>query len=48
MIYVGGWTFGLAGAVEQMMAEAKNLLALAEQHRLNGFARMPPPSSAGD
>jgi class 3 adenylate cyclase/tetratricopeptide (TPR) repeat protein len=37
MIYVGGWMFGLAGAVEPMMAEAKNLLALAEQHRLNGY-----------
>lgn len=37
MIYVGGWVFGLAGAIEQMAAEAKNLLALAEQHRLNGF-----------
>ena len=37
MIYVGGWMFGLAGAVQQMAAEAKNLLALAEQHRLNGY-----------
>jgi hypothetical protein len=37
MIYVGGWVFGLAGAAREMAAEAKNLLALAEQHRLNGF-----------
>ena len=37
MIYVGGWMFGLAGAIEPMAAEAKNLLALAEQHRLNGY-----------
>ena len=37
MVYVGGWVFGLAGAAEQMAAEAKNLLALAEQHRLNGY-----------
>ena len=37
MIYVGGWVFGLAGAGAQMVAEANNLLALGEQHRLNGF-----------
>ena len=37
MIYVGGWVFGLCDAPEQMMREARNLLALAEQHRLNGF-----------
>jgi len=37
MVYVGGWVFGLCDATEQMMAEAKNLLALAEQHRLYGF-----------
>ncbi len=37
MVYVGGWVFGLCGATEQMMMEARNLLALAEQHRLYGF-----------
>ena len=37
MVYVGGWVFGLCEATEQMMTEARNLLALAEQHRLNGF-----------
>ncbi len=37
MVYVGGWVFGLCEATEQMMAEARNLLALAEQHRLYGF-----------
>lgn len=37
MVYVGGWVFGLCDATGPMMAEAKNLLALAEQHRLNGF-----------
>ena len=37
MVYVGGWVFGLCEATEQMMSEARNLLALAEQHRLSGF-----------
>jgi tetratricopeptide (TPR) repeat protein len=37
MVYVGGWVFGLCDASDQMMLEARNLLALAEQHRLNGF-----------
>jgi len=37
MSYVGGWVFGLCGAIEPMMAMAKDLLALAEQHRLYGF-----------
>jgi len=37
MVYVGGWVFGLCEATEPMMAEARNLLALAEQHRLYGF-----------
>lgn len=37
MTYVGGWVFGLCDAAEPMMAEARNLLALAEQHRLYGF-----------
>jgi predicted ATPase/class 3 adenylate cyclase len=37
MVYVGGWVFGLCDATEQMMAVAKDLLALAEQHRLYGF-----------
>lgn len=37
MVYVGGWVFGLCEATEQMMAAARSLLALAEQHRLYGF-----------
>jgi tetratricopeptide (TPR) repeat protein len=37
MVYVGGWVFGLCDAAGPMMAEARNLLALAEQHRLYGF-----------
>jgi tetratricopeptide (TPR) repeat protein len=37
LVYVGGWVFGLCDATEPMMAAAKNLLALAEQHRLYGF-----------
>jgi class 3 adenylate cyclase/tetratricopeptide (TPR) repeat protein len=37
MVYVGGWVFGLCGATEQMMTEARNLLTLAQQHRLYGF-----------
>src|SRR5262249_56285757 len=37
MVYVGGWVFGLCDATEQMMAVAKDLMALAEQHRLYGF-----------
>ena len=37
MTYVGGWVFGLCGAAEQMMAEARNLLALADKHHLYGF-----------
>ncbi len=37
MAYVGGWVFGLCEATEQMMTEARNLLALAERHRLYGF-----------
>jgi tetratricopeptide (TPR) repeat protein len=37
MTYVGGWVFGLCDASEQMMIEARNLLALAEQHHLYGF-----------
>jgi class 3 adenylate cyclase/tetratricopeptide (TPR) repeat protein len=37
MVYVGGWVFGLCEATEQMMTQARNLLALAEQHRLYGF-----------
>jgi predicted ATPase len=37
MTYVGGWVFGLCEATDQMMAEARNLLALAERHHLYGF-----------
>jgi tetratricopeptide (TPR) repeat protein len=37
MVYVGGWVFGLCEATEPMMEVAKDLRALAEQHRLYGF-----------
>jgi class 3 adenylate cyclase/tetratricopeptide (TPR) repeat protein len=37
MVYVGGWVFGLCEAAEEMMTEARNLLALADRHRLYGF-----------
>jgi hypothetical protein len=32
--YVGGWLFGLCGAKNEMMREARQLIALSEQHRL--------------
>jgi len=35
--YVGGWLFGLCGAKTEMMREAQQLIALAEQHRLGPF-----------
>jgi tetratricopeptide (TPR) repeat protein len=34
---VGGWLFGLCGAKTEMMREAQQLIALAEQHRLGPF-----------
>jgi class 3 adenylate cyclase/predicted ATPase len=37
LTYVGGWVFGLCEATEQMMTEARNLQALAEQHRFYTF-----------
>jgi predicted ATPase len=37
LTYVGGWVFGLCEATEQMMTEARNLQALAEQHRFYMF-----------
>jgi hypothetical protein len=37
MTYVGGWVFGLCEATDQMMTEARNLQALAEQHRFYTF-----------
>jgi class 3 adenylate cyclase/tetratricopeptide (TPR) repeat protein len=37
LVYVGGWVFGLCDAFPQMMQQAKQLFALAEQHRLKGF-----------
>ena len=37
LVYVGGWVFGLCDAIGPMMQQAKQLLALAEHHRLNGF-----------
>jgi class 3 adenylate cyclase/tetratricopeptide (TPR) repeat protein len=37
LLYVGGWVFGLCEATEQMMVEARNLLAIAERHRLYVF-----------
>jgi hypothetical protein len=35
--YVGGWVFGLCGAIERMMQEARRLISLSEQHRLAPF-----------
>lgn len=35
--YVGGWVFGLCGAVNQQMHAARRLVTLAEQHRLQSF-----------
>ncbi|MGA7208472.1 MAG: hypothetical protein WBX78_06205, partial [Pseudolabrys sp.] len=35
--YVGGWLFGLCGAKNEMMREARQLIALSEQHRLGPF-----------
>lgn len=35
--YVGGWLFGLCGAKDELMREAKQLIALSEQHRLGPF-----------
>lgn len=35
--YVGGWVFGLCGAKDQLMHEAKRLIILSDQHRLGLF-----------
>jgi len=35
--YVGGWIFGLSGAKAELMSEARQLIALSEQHRLGPF-----------
>lgn len=37
MSYVGGWVFGLSGATDLLLQEAGRLVALSEQHRLEGF-----------
>ena len=37
LTYVGGWVFGLCGASDYMMHEAKRLIALADQHHLGAF-----------
>jgi len=37
LTYVGGWVFGLCGASDHLMREAKRLIALADQHRLGAF-----------
>ncbi|WP_181832538.1 ATP-binding protein [Bosea caraganae] len=37
MSYVGGWVFGLCNATDALMQEAGRLVALSEQHRLEGF-----------
>jgi tetratricopeptide (TPR) repeat protein len=36
--YVGGWVFGLCDASDNVIHEARRLLALAEQHRLTAFS----------
>ncbi len=35
--YVGGWVFGLCGAKDQLMHEARRLIMLSDQHRLGPF-----------
>ena len=35
--YVGGWLFGLCGATNELTREARQLIAVAEQHRLGPF-----------
>lgn len=37
MSYVGGWVFGLSNATDALLQEAGRLVALSEQHRLQGF-----------
>jgi class 3 adenylate cyclase/predicted ATPase len=37
LAYVGGWVFGLCGATDYLMTEAKRLISVAEQHRLSAF-----------
>ena len=38
LTYVGGWIFGLCDASDNLMHEARRLLALSEQHRLTAFS----------
>ena len=38
LTYVGGWVFGLCDASDNLIYEAKRLLALSEQHRLTAFS----------
>jgi class 3 adenylate cyclase/tetratricopeptide (TPR) repeat protein len=35
--YVGGWVFGLCGAKQELMSEARKLVTLSEEHRLGPF-----------
>ena len=37
LAYVAGWVFGLCGAADPMLHEAKRMLALAEQHQFAFF-----------
>jgi len=37
LAYVGGWVLGLSGATDEMAREARRLISLSEQHRLNTF-----------
>ena len=37
LAYVGGWVFGLCGATEQLVLEARRLIAVSEQHSLAPF-----------
>ena len=37
LAYVGGWVFGLCGAADEMMMEARRMISVSEQHRLGPF-----------
>jgi class 3 adenylate cyclase/tetratricopeptide (TPR) repeat protein len=37
LAYVGGWVFGLSGAADILMQQARRLIRISEQHRLRVF-----------